>query len=174
MHLHLLVLAASSHASLNAALGLASWPVILAAFCGFLATQATTVLAHRNAPQWLKSGINLALVTLAGVLISLQVVPGSNWKDTVGLIIPAWLTSLATHYSGLTQLLSHLTGDVGVGASLAPIVPVQVSQNAANAASSLTAVQAGTLAPAGDPTFPEDGTVGTTAPKTKRATRRKT
>jgi hypothetical protein len=144
--------AAVSHVALTAALGFASWPVILAAGCGFLATHITALLTHRNAPQWLKSGINLVLVSLAGVLIAVQVVPGSTWKDYLGLIVPAWLTSLATHYAGFTQWITNAAGNVGIGANTPPLVPPQSSQNSINAADPANATSS--PAPTTDPTFP--------------------
>lgn len=140
--MHHLALVAVSHASLTSALGLASWPVILAAFCGIIASHLTAFFTHRAAPQWLKSGVDFGLVTLAGILITVQVVPGHTWKDYIGVILPAWITSIATHYSGLTSWVTAATGGVGIGANVPPLVDTS-------------------LAPATDPAFP-----GSSSPNT--------
>lgn len=104
-------------------LTLDSWPVLLAALAGFGATHVTEILTHYDAPQWVKSGVNLALVALAGVLITVTVVPGKSWKDYVGEIFAAWVSSLATHTSGITTWLQNATANVGVGANVHPLVP---------------------------------------------------
>lgn len=105
------------------ALVLNSWPVILAGITGFLSTHVTEILTHRNAPQWIKSGVNLVLTTLGGILITLQVVPGHTWKDYVGEIFTAFLSSMFTHWTGLTTLTQSLTASFGIGGNTPPLVP---------------------------------------------------
>lgn len=92
-----------------------SWPVILAAGCGFLATHLTDFLTHRNAPQLVKSAVNFGLTALAGVLIAVEVVPGKTWKDYVGLILAAWIVSMVTHATGVTNWVQTKTGSAGLG-----------------------------------------------------------
>ena len=104
-----------------------SWPVVLAGIVGIVATHVTEVLTHYDAPQWVKSGVNLALVTLAGVLITVEVVPGHTWKDYVGEILVAWIASIAAHSAGVTAWLERLTADIGVGAGARPLVPPLIS-----------------------------------------------
>jgi hypothetical protein len=99
-----------------------SWPVVLAGIVGVGATHVTEVFTHYDAPQWVKSGVNLALVALAGVLITIQVVPGHTWKDYVGEILVAWIASLTAHASGITAWIESLTANVGIGKTATPIV----------------------------------------------------
>jgi hypothetical protein len=99
-----------------------SWPVILAAFTGFLSSQVTALFTHHRAPQWVKSLTNLLLTTLGGVLITVQTVPGHTWKDYVGEILMAWVVSLLTHFSGMTALVQSLSSNFGFGAGVQPLV----------------------------------------------------
>jgi len=116
--------AGTSPNSTNAfTLALNSWPVILAGLVGVGSTHLTEVLAHYEAPQWIKSGINLALVSLGGVLITVTTIPGKNWKDYVGEIFAAWVSSLIVHATGLTAWIQNLAGNVGIGAGVQPLVP---------------------------------------------------
>lgn len=111
---------ATAHVGASA-LVLSSWPTILAGMCGFGSSQITAFLTHRRAPQWIKSGVNLALSTLAGVLINLTVVAGSNWKDYVATIAVAWLVALGTHFSGMTALIGNSSANVGIGENAKPL-----------------------------------------------------
>lgn len=100
-----------------------SWPVMLAGLTGILSTHATEVLTHKNAPQWVKSGVNLVLTTLGGVLVTVETVPGYNWKDYLGVIGSAEAVSLITHWTGATAWLQEATKSVGIGANTKPLVP---------------------------------------------------
>jgi hypothetical protein len=104
-------------------LTLDSWPVLLAGLAGFGATHLTELLTNYNAPQWVKSGVNLVLVSLAGVLVTLTVVPGKTWKDYVGEIFMALVSSLVTHSTGITTWLQNATADVGIGGNVRAIAP---------------------------------------------------
>jgi len=100
-----------------------SWPVFLAGVVGFLSTQATALVTHHRAPQWIKSGINLALVTLGAAVTTIQTIPGHTWKDYAGEIVAAWLVSLATHFAGLTAFAQNLSSGWGIGSNVTPLVP---------------------------------------------------
>lgn len=115
-------------------LALDSWPVILAAGCGFLSTHLTALFTHYTAPQWVKSGINLALTALAGVLITVTVVDGKTWKDYLGEIAAAWITSLVVHTAGITAWIQNTTASVGIGKQASPLVPPPQATNDANTA----------------------------------------
>ena len=106
----------------SAGLDLSAWPTILAGLCGLGSAQLTAILTHRKAPQWIKSGVALALSTLAGVLITVTTVAGYTWKDYASEIAVAWLVAMGSHYAGLTALASNITAGSGVGAGVAPIV----------------------------------------------------
>lgn len=103
-------------------LALNSWPVLVAGALGIVSTNVTAFLTHRAAPQWIKSGVNLALVSLAGVIATIQLVPGHMWKDYAGTIFVAWVASLVAHGAGLTQMVSNLSSNVGIGATVEPLV----------------------------------------------------
>jgi hypothetical protein len=105
------------------ALTLTSWPVLLAGGVGWLSSQVTAFLTHKAAPQWIKSGIHLALSTLAGALITITVTPASSWKDYAALIATTWGAGIISHVAGWTQLVANTTWNVGVGAGVPPIVP---------------------------------------------------
>lgn len=105
-------------------LDLGSWPTILAGLCGIGSAQLTALLTHRRAPQWMKSGVHLALSALAGVLINVAVVPGNKWTDYLGEIGVAWIIGIATKFAGATALAEEVTAGAGVGADVAPLVPV--------------------------------------------------
>lgn len=114
--------AAGNSGAASVALGIASWPVILAGVCGAASTQLTALLTHRNAPQWFKSGVNLVLTSLAGVLITIQVIPGHTWKDYLAEIAVGELVALGMHYSGATAFAAAASANVGLGGNLTPIV----------------------------------------------------
>lgn len=99
-----------------------SWPVILAGICGVLSTHVTEIATHRNAPQWVKSGVNLVLTTLSGVLVTITTVAGYTWKDYLGVIASSWVVSMFTHWTGATTWLQEATANVGIGADVKPIV----------------------------------------------------
>lgn len=105
------------------ALVLNSWPVILAGLVGMGSTHLTEVFAHYQAPQWVKSGINLFLATLGAALATLKTVPGATWKDYAAEIFLAVAASMVTHWTGVTSWLQTLTAQAGVGAQARPIVP---------------------------------------------------
>lgn len=100
-----------------------SWPVILAGLVGVASTHLTEVFAHYQAPQWIKSGINLFLATLGSVLVTTQTIPGHTWKDYFGEIMIAVVSSMVVHWTGVTAWLQTLTANAGVGAYTRPIVP---------------------------------------------------
>lgn len=104
------------------ALAIGSWPVVLAGACGWGASQLTAILTQHNAPQWLKSSVSLALTSLAGVLITIQVVPGHTWKDYLAEIAVGELVALGTHYSGMTAFATAQTYGRGFGDKLRPLV----------------------------------------------------
>lgn len=104
------------------ALALDSWPVLLAALCGLAATHLTEVFTKYTAPQWVKSGVNLALVTLGGVLATIATDAGKTWKDYVGEIFAAWVVSILAHTAGLTAWIEALTANTGIGGNAKPLV----------------------------------------------------
>lgn len=112
----------------NFALVLNSWPVILAGLVGVASTHLTELFAHYQAPQWVKSGINVFLATLGAVLVTIQTVPGYSWKDYAGEIIVAVGSSMVVHWTGVTSWLQTLTAQSGVGANARPIVVPPPSQ----------------------------------------------
>jgi membrane-associated HD superfamily phosphohydrolase len=103
---------------------LGSWPTILAGLCGIGSSQLTALLTHRRAPQWIKSGLHLALSTLAGVLINITVVSGHKWTDYLAEIAVAWITGIGTKVAGGAALAERLTAGQGLGANVAPLVRV--------------------------------------------------
>lgn len=103
-------------------LSLDSWPVLVAGGLGVVATHLTELLTHYTAPQWIKSGLNLSLVTLAGVIATTQTVPGHTWKDYAGTILAAWATSMFAHRAGLTAWLQSITAGFGIGKDEPPLV----------------------------------------------------
>lgn len=104
------------------ALVLNSWPVILAGVSGFISTHVTDFVTHRNAPQWVKSGVNLVLTTFSGVLVTITTVPGYTWKDYLGVIASAWLVSMFTHWTGATTWVQNATANFGIGGDTKPLI----------------------------------------------------
>jgi hypothetical protein len=126
--------AAANHVGNPYSLVLDSWPVLLAAGCGWLSSQATAFLTHRRAPQWIKSGVHLLLASLAGVLITVVVIPTKTWKDYAAEIFVAWLSGVISKVAGWTEFVGNATANVGIGANVKPLTtppPEDASDNTA-------------------------------------------
>jgi hypothetical protein len=103
-------------------LALNSFPTVLAGLCGLASAQLTALLTNHQAPQWIKSGVHLLISTLAGVLVTVAVVPGNRWTDYLSEIAVAWVAGIAAHFAGLTALVASITANSGLGASVTPLV----------------------------------------------------
>lgn len=91
------------------------FPVALSLLIGFVIPHIVDLVTHSTAPQWMKSGLAVALAALTGALTTVTWQGWNDWKVYVLNIFMVFMSAFTSHTAGTSEFVQNATGDFGVG-----------------------------------------------------------
>lgn len=89
--------------------------IIVPALLGVAISFLTELLTKSSAPQSVKSFVSIVLSTAAGVVSTIVYDQSAPWTTYAGAVLVAWITAIATHYTGATRVLQDASPNFGLG-----------------------------------------------------------
>lgn len=88
--------------------------LVVSGIVGLLIPFITDFLTKSNAPLWMKSTLNLALSSLAAVIVTVSLGDYASLNEYLGAIFVAWTANMRMHYTGATKPIAAATASFGV------------------------------------------------------------
>src|SRR3954466_760139 len=89
--------------------------IAVAALCGIVIPFLVDLVTKSHAPRGLKAATAAALAAGAGVLSTSNLAAGFHWPTLVIATAAAFVTTMATHSTGASNIVQRATANVGIG-----------------------------------------------------------